>query len=183
MSEIAPTSPPVPAPSFWRRRIVNPIIHQMTQGTTPERIALAIAVGSACSLFPILGTTTLICLLLGITLKLNQPVMQIINGAMTPLHIPAIFGLLKVGSKLFSDPPAELHLRSMNNFFWEHPTAFFSRYGSIALHGIIAWVIIAPFWIIIVYVIFLPVIREIDSRRRATTATSENGEPPKHPIP
>lgn len=183
MSELATTPTAIPASSFWKRRIVDPIVHQMTQGITPERIALAIAVGSACALFPILGTTTVLCLIIGISLKLNQPIMQIINGILTPLHIPVIIGLFKVGAALFNDPPSTFHLGSMGRILWEHPTAFMAQYGVVALHAIAAWAILAPFWIAIVYLIFLPVVREIDSRRKESGVISENGEPPSHPIP
>jgi uncharacterized protein (DUF2062 family) len=44
--------------SFWQRRIVAPIKAQLTQGVTPDRLALTLGVGTACSLFPFLGFTS-----------------------------------------------------------------------------------------------------------------------------
>ena len=71
--------------------MIDPIAAQLTQGITPEKIALTLAVGSALALFPILGTTTLLCLLAGILLRLNQPIIQMVNALCTPLHLPVIY--------------------------------------------------------------------------------------------
>ena len=49
--------------SFWRRRVVEPIAGQLKQGITPEKIALTIALGMALGIFPILGSTMLLCAL------------------------------------------------------------------------------------------------------------------------
>jgi len=183
VSETTPTPPDVPASSFWKRRIVDPIVHQMTQGITPERIALAISIGSACALFPIIGTTTILCLIVGVCFKLNQPIMQIINGILTPLHIPVIIGLVKIGEIIFRAPASLFHFRSMNHFFWEHPAQFFARFGMVAVHAIVAWLILAPIWIIVVYSIALPVIREIYRKRETCPSITNDDEPPSHPIP
>jgi len=44
-----------PARTSWQRHVIDPIAVQLTQGITPEKIALTLAVGSAFALFPILG--------------------------------------------------------------------------------------------------------------------------------
>ena len=54
-------NPPEPRPSVWQRRVVQPIVAQLTQGVTPDRIALTLAVGVTCGLFPFLGLTTALC--------------------------------------------------------------------------------------------------------------------------
>jgi len=61
-------SEPLHAPAkttrtFWQRRLLDPVLHQLTQGITPEKIALTFAVGSSIAMLPLLGTTTLICLI------------------------------------------------------------------------------------------------------------------------
>ncbi|MGC4071325.1 MAG: DUF2062 domain-containing protein [Nibricoccus sp.] len=57
--------------NFWQRRVRDPLVAQLTQGITPEKIALTLAVGTACALFPIIGMTTLLCALAAIALRLN----------------------------------------------------------------------------------------------------------------
>src|SRR5579883_3286180 len=164
----------VPAESFWRRRIVTPVVHQLTQGITPEKIALAVAVGSACALFPIVGTTTVLCLIVGASLRLNQPVMQLVNGICTPIHLPVILGLYHLGNRLFGVPMVHNGTRhflsNMFWFLWDHPHAFFAQFGSLALHLIVAWALVAPLWTLCVFCIALPVLREVDALRRRECA-------------
>ncbi|HEY3756291.1 MAG TPA: DUF2062 domain-containing protein [Opitutaceae bacterium] len=157
--------------SFWRRRILSPIAHQLTQGITPQKIALTVAVGSACALFPIVGTTTILCLIAGVALRLNQPAIQIVNGICTPIHLPVIFGLYHLGNLMFGVHPLH-HLGGMRYFFtemfgllWDHPTEFFQHFGDLVLHLIVAWAVVAPFWILLIYAIALPVMREVDLLR------------------
>jgi uncharacterized protein (DUF2062 family) len=166
--------------------VIGPIVHQLTQGITPEKIALTLAVGSACALFPLVGTTTVLCLIVGIVLRLNQPIIQIVNGLCWPVHIPAILGMLRLGNWLFGVPRASINMRIINQMFWvlwDTPRLFVERYGTIAWHAIIGWAVLAPFWMAIVYVIAVPVLREVVRQRAAGTLQSDSGEPPVHPVP
>ena len=58
--------------SFWQRRVVALIVTQLKQGTTPEKIALTIALGVTLGVFPILGATTFLCAVAGVWLKLDR---------------------------------------------------------------------------------------------------------------
>jgi len=162
-------------------------VHQLTQGITPEKIALTLAVGSACALFPLVGTTTILCLIVGIVLRLNQPIIQIVNGLFWPVHIPAILGMLRLGNWLFGVPRAAINMRiimgQMFYVLWDTPRLFVERYGTIAWHAIVGWAVLAPFWIAIVYVIAVPVLREIARQRAAGTLKAEPAEAPTHPVP
>lgn len=164
------TQSPKPSP-FWRRRIVDPVVSQLTQGLTPHKIALTVAVGSSIALFPILGTTTMICLLVGIVLKLNQPIIQAVNYACTPIHFPFIFFSFRWGNKWFGNPDTHLAFRPMMRLLREHPIDFVTTYSMTALHAILVWAILIPFWAIAVYYITLPIMRGINRVRTETAAT------------
>jgi len=171
--------PPVRTP--WQRHVIDPVAAQLTQGITPEKIALTLAVGSALALFPILGTTTLLCLLAGILLRLNQPIIQIVNALCTPLHLPVIYFLVRLGSKLFDTPSEHMGIRMMNHMLWDDPREFLERFGQTAIHAIAAWGIIFPFWVTIVYLLALPVLRE--ALRRRVVIITDPAPPPRHPVP
>ena len=170
MSETPKSEAAAPSRTPWQRHVIDPIAIQLTQGITPEKIALTLAVGSALALFPILGTTTILCLLAGILLRLNQPIIQIVNGVCVPLHLPAILGCVRMGQWLFREPRTYLHIRYMNQMFWDDPSLFFHRFGVIALHASAAWALLLPVWIPLVYFVFLPVLRELDRMRAAAAA-------------
>ncbi len=183
MSDTPPPSPPPAPASFWQRRIVHPIIQQLTQGISPEKIALTLAIGSALALFPIVGTTTLLCLLFGIVLRLNQPIIQLVNGICTPLHLPVILALIRLGERLFGIPHTRLSIRFMSQLFWDEPGVFFHRFGTTALHAIVAWTLIMPVWITLVYFIARPVLAELNRMRAEAAVKTAETEPPVHPVP
>ena len=148
--------------------MIDPIALLMTQGITPEKIALTLAVGSALALFPIIGTTTLLCLLAGVLLRLNQPIIQLVIMMCATIHFPVIVGLFRMGHWMYGVPNARLGtgmIHRMLDTFWEDPGRFFERFGFDALHAVVAWAVVAPVWIVIVYVFSLPVLREVLRRR------------------
>ncbi len=167
----------------WQRNVIDPIATQLTQGITPEKIALTLAVGSALALFPILGTTTLLCLLAGILLRLNQPIIQMVNALCTPLHLPVIYFMVRLGDWMFAVPSAHLGIRMMNHMLWDDPRDFFERFGMTAVHAIAAWAVIFPFWVAITYLLSLPVLREALRRRVVIVAPTDGTPPPPHPVP
>jgi uncharacterized protein (DUF2062 family) len=178
----APSLSPLPR-TFWQRRVIDPIIAQLTQGITPEKMALTLAVGSACAVFPILGTTTILCLVVGIIMRLNQVAIQIVNLLCWPLHFALIFVYLRIGAWIFRIPRVHVTIRQLNDQFWEHPTETLERFKQAAFHAIVAWAIFAAVWSTLIYCLTLPVLREIARRRAAVAAVAPVGPPPAHPVP
>jgi uncharacterized protein (DUF2062 family) len=166
----------------WQRQVIDPIAAQLTQGITPEKIALTLAVGSALGFFPIIGTTTLLCLAAGVLLRLNQPIIQLVNALCTPFHLPVIYCTVRLGNWLFAAPYEHVGIRVMNHMLWEDPREFFEKFGMSALHAMAAWAVIAPVWIIATYLLALPVLREA-LRRRMVISCEPVSPPPVHPVP
>ena len=46
---------------WWKRWFIHPILKQLTQGISADKIAWTIAVGCSLGIFPIMGTTSLVC--------------------------------------------------------------------------------------------------------------------------
>ena len=174
---VTPADSAHPPRTFWQRRVLDPVVHQLTQGITPEKIALTVAVGSALALFPILGTTTLLCLLVGIVLRLNQPIIQAVNYLCYPIHIPLIWWMVRTGEWLFGEPHRAFKMRVLANLFWEEPLQFLRVFGLTGLHAIVVWAILAPFWILLVYHLLLPVFREMTRVRVTVVPKQPDSEP------
>jgi hypothetical protein len=174
-----PTADSAPSPphGWWRRRLVDPLMAQLTQGVTPERLALTLAVGSALALFPILGTTTLLCAIVGVGLRLNQPLIQSVNLVCTPLYLPVLLALIRLGDRLAGGIPSTLNVPVMIASFRNHPADFFHRFGSTAWHGILGWLALLPLWLPAVYFAALPalrrLLRSLKARREAFTGPHE----------
>ena len=159
-----------PKGSFWKRRIVAPVVAQLTQGVSPEKIALTLAVGSALALFPILGSTTVLCLVAGIAMRLNQPIIQTLNQALWPVQLPSIYFCIRAGERVFAAPKMPLNIGEMNQLFWAQPSQFFHVFGATALHAVVVWAVLAPIYMSLIYFALLPVVRGA-ARRRTTAAT------------
>jgi uncharacterized protein (DUF2062 family) len=139
-------APPVPRKNFWQRRLLEPIGAQLTQGITVEKIALSVAVGSFCAFFPVLGAATPLCLAVGVALRLNQPVVQVINWVTLPLYLPLVCVLVRLGDLCLGTHRPELNPRIMAELLRHDPGQFFQRSGIIAGHAIVGWALLAPLW-------------------------------------
>jgi uncharacterized protein (DUF2062 family) len=180
----------VPRRTLWQRRIADPVVAQLTQGITPEKITMTIAIGSACALFPIFGTTTLLCFLVAFILRLNQPIIQLLNQALWPVHVPAILICVRFGERLFGVPHQRHFIEEMYQQlawkhsigFWANVTAFdsnlaefFTRFAPTALHAIVAWALLTPLFVVLCYYPLLPVMRAIDRIHREQKAKQAAG--------
>ena len=176
-------SSPIPARSLWRRRIRDPIVAQLTQGITPEKIALTLAVGSAVAVFPILGTSTVLCFLAALALRLNQPITQLINQACWPVHVPVIYLCIRFGETLFGAPRVHFDIREMNQLLWNEPARLLHEFGATAVHAVVAWLVLAPFYIAIVYALSLPLMRTVQRMKAESAAKAAAFQASDHPVP
>jgi uncharacterized protein (DUF2062 family) len=160
-----------PRRRFWQRWLADPVTRQLTQGVTPQKISLTIAVGSALALFPILGTTTWLCVLAGITLGLNQAIIQGVNALCTFAYFPLIVFFVRFGDSLAGTPPSSVNIPLMISLITHHPADFFRQFGVTALHAMLGWAVVAPVWIPLVYVLALQPLQAA-SRRVAARAGS-----------
>jgi uncharacterized protein (DUF2062 family) len=137
--------------SFWQRRVIAPIVAQLTQGVTPEKIALTLALGSVLGLFPILGATTALCGAAGVAWRLNQPIIQLVNYLLTPLHLVLLIPFYRAGEYLLGRDPIPLSISLLFERFSMGFWKFLADFGMIAVGGILVWLILAPFTIAAIY--------------------------------
>ncbi|WP_439640139.1 DUF2062 domain-containing protein [Nevskia sp.] len=157
--------PVVVTDSWWRRRIVTPILNQLRQGTTPERIALTAALGAVIAVFPILGSTTLLCGLAAWALRLNQPIIQLVNYLCYPLQFALLIPFWRAG-EWFGAPHVSLSIPELMARFEAAPLPFIREFASVALGGIAAWLLFAPLAATAIHFGLLPVLRRAASRLR-----------------
>ncbi len=159
------TNPPSRLKKFWRERVVALILAQFTQGVTPQKIALTIALGLNLGIFPILGATTALCAVAGIGFKLNQPVIQLVNWLVSPLQLLLILFFVRIGEWLMRAQRVNFSIPELFRKFHESPAKFFQEFGLTGLHGIIAWLVIAPFLTVLVYFTLLPPLKKLSALR------------------
>jgi uncharacterized protein (DUF2062 family) len=151
---------------FWRRRVLGVVIAQLRQGITPQKIALTIAIGCVLGVFPVLGSTTLLCFLAGVLLKLNQPIIQLVNYLIYPLQFAGIYFFIRIGEWITRTPPLQFSIAGLIQQFRDAPLHFFAQFGMTALQGVLAWTLIVPFAAAALYFAWLPVLRRLAGLRQ-----------------
>lgn len=89
------------AASLLQRRVIDPVLHLLRVGATPRRLAWSLAVGVAVGINPLLGSTTLLCLVVAFIFRLNVVASQISNHLMYPLQLALFFVFVRAGIALF----------------------------------------------------------------------------------
>jgi uncharacterized protein (DUF2062 family) len=145
----------------WRERVVALIISQLTQGVTPHKIALSVALGFSLGVFPVLGTTTALCAVAAVRLRLNQPVIQLVNWLVYPLQLAWILIFIRIGEWIMHAPYMTFSLPGLIQKFHDSPVKFFQQFGLVALQGVVAWLFIAPFLTTITYSVLLPSLKKM----------------------
>jgi uncharacterized protein (DUF2062 family) len=161
------------ATGWWHRRVVAPILAQLQQGITPRQIAITLAAGLVIGIFPLLGVTTLLCALVGIGLRLNQPLIQLVNYLVYPLQIALLFPFYRAGEWLFRQAPVPLFsIVELSRRFVEDPLQFVVDYGLVALYGISVWALLAPVLFALLYGLLRPVVQAMAAGLRRSRSAA-----------
>src|SRR5215469_6127798 len=114
----------------WRERIVALVIAQLVQGVTPQKIALSIALGISVGVFPVLGTTTVLCAIAAMRLKLNQPIIQLVNWLVYPRQLGLMLVFVRIGEWITRVPPISLSLPTLIQTLHDSPFKFLQEFGA-----------------------------------------------------
>lgn len=157
-------APVGPGPG-WRRRVVAPLRALLTQGVTPDRIAFTLAIGTACSLFPFLGLTSLLNLGAGLALRLNQPLLQVLNQLLGPLQLLLILPYVRCGEWLWGAGGHRFTVAEMVAVFREAAFGeFLQQFGWAGVHAFSAWVLTAPLLVLAIHAGLRPAVRRLASK-------------------
>lgn len=146
---------------FWRRRLVDPLIDQLKQGATPEKLAQSLAWGSVLGVFPILGVSSFLCGIAAVALRLNHIAIQAMNWIVYPLQFVLIIPFLRLGNILFGHEQFTLSLTEITELFASDFWGTTQNLGGLAGRGIAAWTLVAIPAIWLLRRIFLPPIRHL----------------------
>jgi len=154
---------------FIQKRLLRPILHLLTQGITPEKIALSLAFGVMLGIFPVLGTTSLLCLIAAMLFRLNLPAVQLVNLLVNPLWFALLIPFIRMGERLFGVPP--LAITGAHNGLLQ----FIRVLGLTTLRAAAAWVLVGPVGILVLYLILVPIIRRMAHLQKVAGTPSVEG--------
>jgi uncharacterized protein (DUF2062 family) len=149
--------------STWRRMVVEPVVAQLKQGISPEKLALTVAIGGAIAVFPVLGTTTTLCLIAGITFKLNQPLLQLVNYLLYPVQLALVVAFIRAGEFLFGAPRIPFSVADWAAKFHASPARFCGEFAMTLVHSVVGWAVTVPPTALVVYYLAAPLFRKLSA--------------------
>lgn len=155
---------------FFQRRLVRPITDLLRQGVSPEKIALSIALGVALGVFPVIGSTTLLCALAAVVLRLNLPAIQIVNYFVYPLQIALLIPFYRLGEQLFRSDHLPLSVPQIYAMIRVSASGAVRALWTTTWHAIVVWCFLAPLGAAVVYLILVPALRRVARRKTVPVA-------------
>ena len=143
----------------------NKLLAFLKMGSTPERLALSIALGIALGLVPALGIPTLLCTLAALLFRLNLPAIQLVNYIVYPLQLALLIPFIRAGEWLFGAESLhlsfELFQRMMKADLWGTVIGLWAA----TMRAVVAWMLIAPVVVALVYFIMTPLLKKLKPER------------------
>jgi uncharacterized protein (DUF2062 family) len=136
---------------FFRRRIIVPLRTLLVQGVTPEKIAMSIAIGLIVGIFPVMGTTTILCTAAAAALRLNMVAVHTVHYAMTPVQLLLIIPFVRVGEHVVGAEPQPLTISEGMALLAQGVVHAVVTLWSAIVHAVVGWIVIGPFAIALCY--------------------------------
>ena len=137
-----------------RRKFSKLIKNLFVQGVSPRKLALTISLGIFIGTVPIVWGATLICVVLAVVFKLNQPGIQAANYLVYPLQIALIVPFYRLGAGMFPWGPSispDIFSQGIKNALMGN----FIPMAAATLKALAAWFLIAaPLAIVLFFLLW-----------------------------
>ena len=147
--------------NFLKKKLMLPLSNFLKQGVSPEKLSMAAALGLTFGIFPILGSTTIICAIFAVLFRVNQPAVQLVNYFVYPLQLILVIPFINMGELLFKAQHSDYSISSILGMFQKDAFHAFNILGQSLLHAVVAWTVTAPFLGILIYCALLPVFKKL----------------------
>lgn len=135
------------------KKILNDALRQ---GLTPHKLSMTCAMGVVLGIFPVLGTTTILCFGIAIALRLNIPLIQLVNYLVAPLQLIFIIPFIKAGTILFRLNPFPYSMDQLAQLYREDFFLLLREVGIALALGVGVWASFSiPLFFVLYYVFFL----------------------------
>jgi uncharacterized protein (DUF2062 family) len=139
------------------RRVIGPLVALLTQGVSPHRLALCVAIGVVVGNIPILGVSTILCAAIALAFRLNLPAIQIVQAAMAPTQLLLIIPFIRLGEWILRVPPEPVSIKLGMALLAQGAGHTIGVLRDAILHAGLAWILIAPLAVYSLYKLLTPV--------------------------
>jgi uncharacterized protein (DUF2062 family) len=147
--------------SWWRHRVVDPLLILLKQGLSPEKLALTIALGITLGVTPVLGSTGLLCTLAALVFRLNLPAIQLVNWLVYPLQLALLVPLLRTGAYLFGKDSGEFSLSVILHLIRTDALRAIAILWTATLHALLVWLAAGLVATGLLYLALVPILKRL----------------------
>jgi uncharacterized protein (DUF2062 family) len=109
----------------------------------------------------VIGSTSILCLLAAILLRLNIPAIQLVNYLAYPLQIAMLVPFLRMGQWIFSAPPAAISVAEIFHLIRADVWGAIATLWTATLHALVAWLALAALAAPVLYLLLVPALRRL----------------------
>ncbi len=147
--------------AYWHRKIIEPIIALLKQGISYRKIALSIALGVSLGIFPVLGTSTILCVVAAVIFRLNLLAIQLVNYLVYPLQLLLLIPFFRAGELLLSDARVTVTLNTVVESFKADWLEALNLLWETLMHAAVVWLLISPILTLLMYHLLKPALRRL----------------------
>lgn len=145
----------------FNQKVIEPLITFLKQGMSPKKLALTVAIGALLGIFPVIGTTTILCTIVALVFRLNMAVIQLVNYVVYPLQLILFLPLIRIGVYVFDANPLPYTLEQIIDKIQHDTWQTIGQIWYANMLGIGIWVVMAIPVFIGIYLTTLFVFRKV----------------------
>lgn len=146
-----------------RRKITQPLLVFLSQGVTPNKLSLTVALGVIIGMLPVFGVASLLCALVAVSLRLNMGAIQLTHYVATPLQVLLFVPFVKLGGVVLNRTPMPFSFSQVYHLFTTDAVATFQKLWFTFFMGFTGWLVVSIPVALGLYFSTLPVFKKISA--------------------
>ena len=153
---------------FFRHRIGRPLLALLRQGVTPEKISMGLALGIIIGVTPLVGSTTILCMVAAVLLQLNPAAIQVVNYFMFPVQLMMLIPFIRAGEWVFGAAHNPITLDGIRHLIQVNVWKAIITLWVSTVHALVVWAVLALLAVFPIYRLLLVPLRRLAKLRAVT---------------
>jgi uncharacterized protein (DUF2062 family) len=125
-----------------RHKILIPFRLVPKEGLSPEKLAFSVTLGIVSGIFPVIGLTTLLSIVLTMLFRQNLLVVQSIQWILALVQVLLIIPFMQFGAYILNVHALHINMAQINHAFQPGMLSGIRTVGIFHLYGILTWFIL-----------------------------------------